>query len=103
MGVVGLIMYSPEMLHLVSFLAGSMLMTASIGVMAWTLHLLFLKKSIALIGGLIVVKYGILGAIIFWVTRQPVFVTVWFAAGLGLLLPSVLLLTIWEKRVPSKG
>lgn len=67
----------------VSAAAGAMVVMASVGLMAWSVQRLFEKKSIALAGMVIVIKYLLLAVLIYWISLQPWANLLWLGAGIA--------------------
>lgn len=73
-----------------SFGAGSLTTLFSLAVTVISWPRLLAKKQVALSIGVIVIKFLILGWIVFVVVGDPRFNVGWFAAGLGTVVPAVL-------------
>jgi hypothetical protein len=73
----------------VSALFGSLILLVSTGVLLWSLLQGFEKKSFALAGIVIVIKYLLLAASLYWICTRPWVSLTWLAAGVG----SVVLVT----------
>lgn len=67
----------------VSAAAGTLVIMVSVGFMVWSIQRLFQKKSIALAGMVIVIKYLLLGVALYWITLQPWASVGWLAAGIA--------------------
>jgi hypothetical protein len=67
----------------VSALIGSSITSVSVGLMMWSLWQVFAKKFIALAGMIIVIKYLLLAAILYWVCSQKWVSLPWLAVGLS--------------------
>lgn len=63
--------------------AGAVIVMISVGFMAWAIQRLFEKKSVALAGMVIVIKYLLLGVALYWLTQQPWANVGWLAAGVA--------------------
>jgi hypothetical protein len=59
--------------------------------MAWAIHRLFAKKSVALAGMVIVIKYVLLGVTLYWISQQPWAHVLWLAVGVA----SVVMTTVF--------
>jgi hypothetical protein len=66
-----------------SAFAGALVVMMSVGSMVWALQRLFDKKSVALAGMVIVIKYLLLGVALYWITLQPWASIGWLAAGIA--------------------
>jgi hypothetical protein len=64
-----------------SVLLGSALLSLSVGFMAWSIGRILAKKSVALASGVIVIKYLILGVVLYWMTLQTWISLPWIGAG----------------------
>jgi len=67
----------------VSAMAGALVIMVSVGFMVWSLQRLFQKKSVALAGMVIVIKYLLLGVALYWLTQQTWVNVGWLAAGVA--------------------
>lgn len=72
--------------------AGLVLINAAVLALFWSR--VFQKKQIALSTGLIVFKYALLGAAIFWILSQPWSHPLWVGLGVGSLMISALATTL---------
>ncbi len=66
-----------------SFFIGSLVILGSVFLLGWAWSLIFKKKLVALATGIIVIKYAILGIIIFELAKQPWFKPLWFSLGIA--------------------
>jgi hypothetical protein len=73
-----------------SFAVGSGISLGNLLVLTQTWPRILAKKQVALAVGVIVFKFAILGWIIYEVATSTVFSLGWVAAGLALVLPSIL-------------
>jgi len=80
-----------------SFSLGAGLMTLNIGFLAWAWSNILQKKLIALSVSLIVLKYALLGIVIYQILLDGNTQPGWFSVGLGSLLVSISLYTVREK------
>jgi NhaP-type Na+/H+ and K+/H+ antiporter len=67
----------------VSAAAGAMIIMVSVGFMVWAIQRMFEKKSVALAGMVIVIKYLLLAVALYWLTQQQWAHIAWVAAGVG--------------------
>jgi hypothetical protein len=72
--------------------AGAAVTTGNMGILAWTWSRLFAKKSIALAGAIIVTKYAILVAILYWILQQSWVQGIWLMTGIISFLPTMAVL-----------
>lgn len=88
-----------EFSHLISgFLWGATLVGANVFILAWSWWQIIEKKAIALAGAVIVVKYAIFGGFVYFVALQPRSVVVGFLLGFSTLIPTLIGLTLYQKR-----
>ena len=88
-------------LPLTSFFLGSLLATVQLVVMVWSWQKILAKKSIALVGTVIVFKYAFLAILIFRLLSQHWVLPLWFLVGLGTMIPSILVGGFLEMKVPT--
>jgi hypothetical protein len=79
-----------------SFATGSLAIGLSFSMMAIGYGLIFRKKMIALAVGIIVIKYAILGIIIFTLVKLAWFDPLWFALGVASLILSAIAYALKE-------
>lgn len=72
----------------VSFLVGSALMMLNVATLNFAWGRILAKKQVALPVGVIVIKYAILGFIIYYIATESSLLVPWFAAGFSLVLVS---------------
>lgn len=93
---------SGEGISRISFIIGSILASLQLGVMIWSWQRILAKKSIALVGAVIVFKYAFLGILIFRLLSQHWVDPLWFLVGLGTMIPSIAIGGFLEmKTVPA--
>jgi hypothetical protein len=66
-----------------SFFVGSLVILVSVFLLGWAWSLIFKKKLVALAAVIIVIKYAILGIIIFELAKQAWFRPLWFSLGVA--------------------
>jgi len=94
--------FSVDSLQRTSFLIGSVLASLQLAVMIWSWQCILAKKSIALVGSVIVFKYAFLGVLIFRLLSQHWVDPLWFLIGLGTMIPSIAIGGFLEmKTVPA--
>ena len=86
-GAVALFIFHSQ-LAAVSFLIGSLLMMLNVAALNFAWGRILAKKQVALPVGVIVIKYAILGFIIYYVATTNLLSVPWFAAGFSLVLLS---------------
>ena len=88
----------------VSAAAGAVVIMVSVGFMVWAIQRLFEKKSVALAGMVIVIKYLLLGVALYWLTQQTWVNIGWHAAGVASVVLTAVFysLTSNEKTNESK-
>lgn len=64
--------------------------------------MIFQKKLVALAVSVIVFKYAILGILIFVAIKRWQLSAAWFAAGFGIIFPSVLVFALVKSRLDRK-
>ena len=79
---------------------GSFLMAASLGIMAFSIQQILLKKHVAVYGMVIVSKYATFGAFIYLLVSKNWISPIWFGAGV---LVAVLSLVVSASWAVSKG
>jgi hypothetical protein len=82
----------------VSALLGALLMAINVGLLAWAVGRFFAKKSVALAGMVIVIKYLLLAAGLYWISMQPWTNLLWFALGILSTLTSAMLYGLTVKQ-----
>ena len=87
----------------VSAAAGSLIILTSVGLMVWALQRLMEQKTIALAGTVIVIKYALLGVILYWITQQPWARLAWLAGGVGNVVLTTLIYSITTKDEEERG
>lgn len=80
------------------FIVGSSVMGGNLLVLVWAWGRIIEKKAIALAATVIVVKYAIFGAIIYFVVTQPGLSTVGFLLGFSSMVPTLVGLVFFQKR-----
>ena len=78
----------------ISGFAGCLLIGLNLLALTWSWRRIFLKKTIALAVGVIVIKYAILGLSIYALVLQKRVDMMGFLIGLGSLIPTILALAI---------
>ncbi len=86
-GATALLIFNSQ-LAAVSFGAGCALMMLNVAALNFAWGRILSKKQVALPIGVIVIKYAILGFIIYYVAHQNLLLIPWFAAGFSLVLVS---------------
>lgn len=81
-----------------SFTFGALMNLVNLLLLAWAWRLIFQKKLIALAVSVIVFKYAILGAIIYFSIRRQWVSVEWMAGGLSVLLPSVVVFAVLHSK-----
>jgi hypothetical protein len=84
-----------------SFFIGAALSGAHLLIMIWCWQQIFNKKSVALAGSVIVIKYAVLGVIVFKVLTQRWLDALPFVAGLGAVVASIIVSGFIEVRAHS--
>lgn len=79
-----------------SFATGSLAIALSFSMMAIGYGLIFKKKMIALAVGIIVIKYAILGIIIFTLVKLAWFNPLWFSMGVASFVLSAIVYALKE-------
>jgi uncharacterized membrane protein YczE len=88
-----------------SFSIGAAMVLINLTVLTWTWSRILKKKQIAIATTIIVFKYGIFAAMIYWVLQDPLTHAGWFCVGLSTLLTTVLLtamINVMEKNKEDK-
>lgn len=93
MGAVSLLAFHSQ-LAAVSFVIGSTLMMLNVATLNFAWGRILVKKQVALPVGVIVIKYAILGFIIYYVATHNDLLVPWFAAGFSLVLVSAVVSAI---------
>lgn len=101
--LVGIAWYVGGQQQAASTALGALLMTFNLGALTWTWGRLFEKKSIALAGAIIVIKYAIFGVILFWITRQTWIQVLWLLAGVITIIPTALLYSLRSNSNTEQG
>lgn len=83
----------------VSALIGAAVVFVSVGFMVWSIERLFQKKSIALAGMVIVIKYLLLGVALYWITLQPWAHMIWVAAGVASVVMTTVFYSLTAKEI----
>lgn len=78
----------------VSAAVGTLVIMVSVGSMVWAIQRLFAKKSVALAGMVIVIKYLLLGVALYWITLQPWANVGWLAAGVASVVMTAVFYTL---------
>lgn len=86
-----------------SFATGSLAIGLSFSMMAIGYGLIFRKKMIALAVGIIVIKYAILGIIIFTLVKLSWFDPLWFSMGVASLILSAIAYALKEAKEGNKN
>ena len=81
-----------------SFILGSALMMLNVAALHFAWSRILAKKQVALSVGVIVIKYAILGFIIYRVSTGNYLPVAWFAAGFALVLISAVVSVPFQKR-----
>ena len=81
-----------------SFGVGSILVLLNLLALAWAWSRIFRKKTVALAVGVIVIKYAILGLIIYVLIKQNKVQPVWFLGGLSSIFLSILVYTFGVRK-----
>ncbi len=76
-----------------SFIVGALLMMLNVATLNFAWGRILTKKQVALPVGVIVIKYAILGFIIYYVATYSVLLIPWFAAGFSMVLFSAVVST----------
>src|SRR4051812_43716078 len=77
--------------------AGAAITTLNFAILAWSWTRLFAKKSIALAGATIVIKYAFFVGLLFFITRQRWIHGLWLVFGIVSFVPTSLLMS-WRAR-----
>jgi hypothetical protein len=85
-------------LQAVSAFAGVVIVTVSVGFMAWAIQRLLEKKSVALAGMVIVIKYLLLGVALYWIIQQPWAHIAWVASGIGTVVLTAVFYSLTAKE-----
>lgn len=85
----------------ISLVIGSLLMMLNVATLNFAWGRILTKKQVALPVGVIVIKYPILGFIIYHVATTNVLSVPWFAAGFTLLLLSAVSVAIGSRQKPD--
>jgi hypothetical protein len=88
--------------QLVAFMVGATLITLNLGLLAFAWKNILAKKLVALSVGVIVIKYAILGIIVFFVVNYEGWSVGWFAAGMGTLLISCVFHALSNEMLNNK-
>jgi hypothetical protein len=75
----------------VSLVIGMVLMAINIGLLAWAVRQFLAKKSVALASMVIVIKYVLLAAGLYWMSTQPWASVGWFGIGVLFTMMSAVL------------
>jgi hypothetical protein len=81
-----------------SFILGCALMMLNVAALHFAWSRILAKKQVALPVGVIVIKYAILGFIIYRVSTGNLLPVAWFAAGFSLVLVSAVVSLPFQKR-----
>lgn len=79
-------------------LVGAALMLVNIVLLTWAWRRIFIKKSIALAVSVIVIKYAIIGLLVFKLAQKETFEMAGFLIGLTSVLPSMLLAAVMDHK-----
>lgn len=82
----------------VSFIVGAVLMMLNVATLNFAWGRILTKKQVALPVGVIVIKYAILGFIIYYVATHNVLLVPWFAAGFAVVLLSAVVSTFGSSQ-----
>lgn len=83
----------------VSAIAGALIVMVSVGFMAWSIGRMFAKKSVALAGMVIVIKYLLLGVTLYWLTLQTWVQLPWLAAGIASVVMTAVFYSLTTKDI----
>ncbi len=86
--------YAPQ--HSLSFVTGSLVILGSFFMLGIGFGMIFKKKLIALAIGIIVIKYAILGIIIFTLVKLAWFNPLWFSMGVASFVLSAIVYALKE-------
>ncbi len=81
-----------------SFAVGAALSLINVILLNFSWKSILRKKRIALSVGVIVIKYAILGFIIYKIASKPLLLLNWFCFGLGIIVLSALITAVNEAR-----
>ncbi len=92
----------------ISYLLGTLIMLANLCALTVMWKLVFSKKLIALSTSIIVIKYAILGFLIYFIFSKPVFgfevSVVWFCLGIfSLIFPALIKSVIFKDKEQSEA
>lgn len=82
----------------VSAAVGAGVISASIGLMIWAFQRIFEKKSVALAGLVIVIKYALLAVVIYWIAKQGWADLAWLSLGVGSVVFTAIVYTLTTKN-----
>lgn len=83
---------------IISFLCGFALMGINVALMVFYWSLIFRKKFIALSISVIVFKYAFLGVMIYFAILEGWVTPLAFSLGIGMIVPSALIVAIFAKK-----
>lgn len=77
-----------------SVFLGSSVVAGSVAFMAWSMGRMLAKKSVALAGFVIVIKYLLLGLALYWLSQQPWVSVLWVGVGVASVVFTAVIFTL---------
>jgi hypothetical protein len=78
--------------------AGGGISLLTLGGVVWTTHRMIEKKPIALTASSIVIKYALLGGILYYLTQSMVMDVLWLGFGIATILPSLFIFSLLSEK-----